>query len=113
MGLPVQILLPYVGSRVRSNGNSHVTLFDPFGNGVASAPGVSGDYARLLHDRIVNSLVKLVKAVGMPVKGGYDAPCTNFFSKSFDAGAQIDKVSVLLIQGIIPDMTIDARDCEH
>ena len=49
----------------------------------------------------------------MPVKGGYDAPCTHFFSKSFDAGAQIDEVSVRLIQGIIPDMAIGARDCEH
>ena len=102
MGLPVQTLLLYVGSRVRSNGNSHVTLVDPFGNGVASAPGGSGDHARRLHARTVNSLVKLVKAVGVPVKGGYDAPCTNFFSKSFDAGARIDVVSVRLIQGIIP-----------
>ncbi len=28
------------------------------------------------------------------------------FSKSFDTGAQIDEVSVRLIQGIIPDMAI-------
>ena len=48
LGLPVKILEHYGGTRVRSNGNSHVTLVDPYGNGVASAPGVSaitpGDY---------------------------------------------------------------------
>ena len=108
MLLPVKILLPYVGSRVRSNGNLHVTLVDPFGNGVASTPGISGDHARRLHVWIVNSLVKLFKEVGVPVQGGYDAPCTNFFSKSFDSGAQMDEVSVRLIQGIIPDMAISA-----
>ena len=51
--------------------------------------------------------------MGVLVKGGYDAPCKIFFSKSFDAGAQIDEVSVRLIQVTIPDMAIDARDCEH
>jgi hypothetical protein len=111
MGLPVIILLPYVGSRVRSNGNSHPTLVDPFGNGVASAPGVSGDHVRF-HDRIVNSLVKHIKRAGVPVKGGYDDTCKDTFGKSFGAGAQIDEVSVRLIRGIIPDLAVNAQDCD-
>jgi hypothetical protein len=112
MGLPVIILLPYVGSRVRSNGNSHPTLVDPFGNGVASAPGVSGDHVRRLHDRIVNALVQLIKAVGVPVKGGYGDPCTNTFSKSYFAGAHIDEISARMYQGILPDGVINALDCD-
>ena len=112
MGLPVKILLPYVGSRVRSNGNSHVTIVDPYGNGVASAPGVSGDHARRLHDRIVNALVKLVKAVGVPVKGGYDGTCKDTFGMSFAVGADVAEEDVRVLQGIIPDMAIDARDCD-
>ena len=70
MGLPVKILLPYVGSRVRSNGNSHVTIVDPYGNGVASAPGVSGDHARRLHDRIASAWSSLSRRWGCLLKVG-------------------------------------------
>ena len=66
-----------------------MTIVDPYGNGVSSAPGVSGDHARRLHDRIVNALGKLVKAVGVPVKGGYDGTCKGTFGKSFAAGAEV------------------------
>ncbi len=55
-------------------------------------------------------LVKLVKAVGA-CQRWVRRPLYSFFSKSFDAGAQIEEVSVRLIQGIIPDMAIGARDC--
>ena len=63
-------------------------------------------------DRIANALVQLIKAVGVPVKGGYGSPCTNTFSKSYNAGAQVDEVSARLYQGILPDGVIDARDCD-
>ena len=89
-----------------------MTIVDPYGNGVASAPGVSGDHPRRLHDRIVNALVKLVKAVGVPVKGGYDGTCKDTFGMSFAVGADVAEEDVRVLQGIIPDMAIDARDCD-
>ncbi|MEI6872924.1 MAG: hypothetical protein WCL08_11635, partial [Verrucomicrobiota bacterium] len=111
LGLPLKILIPHIGTRVRSNGNSHVTLVDPYGNGVASAPGVSGDHARRLHDRIVNNLVILAKAARVPTKGGHGGSCKDTFNKCLNVGEYVDEVSARLLQGIIPDMVIDARDC--
>ena len=112
MGLPVKILAPYVGLRVRSNGNSAVTLVDPYGNGVASAPGVSGDHPRRLHDRIVSALVKHAQAARVPVRGGHSGTCKDTFSKCLDVSAPVDEVGARLLQGIIPDMVIDGRDCD-
>ncbi len=72
----------------------------------------AGCFARRLHDRIVNLLVRLFKAVGVPVKGGYDGPCTNTFGKCFHAGAEVAEEDMRALQGIILDMAIDARDSE-
>ena len=49
----------------------------------------------------------------MPVTGGYDGPCINKFGKCFHAGAKVAEKDIRALQGIIPDMVIDARDCEH
>ena len=62
MGLPVKILLPYVGSRVRSNGNSNVTL-DRMVMALLPRRVFLVIYARRLHDRIANALVKLFKRI--------------------------------------------------
>ncbi len=70
--------------------------------GVASAPGVSSDHVRRLHDWIVNFFVMLVKAVGVPVKGGYDGPCTSTFGKCFHVGAEVAEEDMRALQGIIP-----------
>ena len=112
LGLPVKFLGHYVGSRVKSNGNSHVTLVDPYGNGVASAPGVSGDHVRRLHDLIVRGLVKQVQKARVPVKGGHSGTCKNTFSKCYNPGDPTDEVDARLLQGIIPDIVVDARDCD-
>ena len=112
MGAPVKFLEKYVGSRVRANGNSHVTVVDPYGNGVASAPGVPGDHPRQFHDRVVRGLVKQVEIAQVPVKGGHRGTCKNTFSKCYNPGDPIDEVDARLLQGIIPDMVVDARDCD-
>ena len=52
-GSLMPILEPYIGARVRSNGKSRPMYVDPYGNGIASAPGVPGDHFRRLHDRVV------------------------------------------------------------
>ena len=112
LGLPVKILEHHVGTRVRSNGNSHVTLVDPYGNGVASAPGVSGDHARRLHDRLVNAFVQHADEARVSTKGGHRGTCKDTFNKCLHVGDNIDEVDARLLQGIIPDMVIDARDCD-
>ena len=58
-------------------------------------------------------MVKLVKAVGVPVKGGYDDTCKGTFGMSFAAGADVaEEDGQRVLQGIISDMAIDARDCD-
>ena len=57
-------------------------------------------------------MVKLVKAVGVPVKGGYGGTCKGAFGMSFAAGADVAEEDVRVLQGIIPDMAIDAQDCD-
>ena len=101
----------YVGSRVRSNGNSHVTLVDPFGNGVARRVLL----VIKLDDCMIGSSTfwSSFSRRWVPVKGGFDGPCTNTFDKCFHAGAEFAEEDMRALQGIIPDMVIDARDCEH
>ena len=109
MGSPLHILRPYIGARIRSNGNSRPTYVDPYGNGIASAPGVSGDHFRRLHDRVVCSLGEQIRAARVPVKGGQTGTCKDTFSKCLKVGDMTDEEDQRLIQGIIPDLVIDAR----
>lgn len=109
MGSLLPILGPFIGARVRSNGNSRPTYVDPYGNGIASAPGVPGDHFRRLHDRVVCSLVEQIRAARVSVKGGHTGTCKDTFSKCLNVGDAIDEDDQRLIQGIIPDMVIDAR----
>ena len=109
MGSPLHILRPYIGVRIRNNRNSCPTYVDPYGNGIASAPGVSGDHFRRLHDRVVCSLVEQIRAARVPVKGGHTGTCKDTFSKCLKVGDAADEEDQRLIQGIIPDMVIDAR----
>ncbi len=81
----------------------HKTLIDPYGNGVASAPDISGDHAQRLHDREANFLLSFSRRWSCRSKvGATPSAYINTFGKSFNAGAQE--------QGIISDIAADARD---
>ena len=109
MGAPLSFLRPYFGSRIKSNGNSCPSYVDLYGNGIASAPGVPGDHFRRLHDRMVCTLVEFVRSARVLVKGGHTGTCKDTFSKCLKVGDATDEEDQRLIQGIIPDMVIDAR----
>jgi len=108
LGVPVNLLLPYVGSTVRSSGNSHKTNVDPYG--VASATGVSGDHTRRHHDLIVSEVVRLLSDAGIRAKGGHTGSCKGIFAKCIDARL-LNEDGQRLLQGIIPDILIDGRNC--
>ena len=110
-GLPLSILCPYVGTTVRASGNSVRTNVDAFGDGVASAPGVKGDHFRKLHDRVVTLAVSLLNSAKISTLGGHRGTCKDTFSKSFRASATLSEEDQRMLQGIIPDAKIDARDC--
>ena len=93
-------------------GHSRRTRVDPFGNGVAAAPGVPGDHFQKLHDHIVNALLFLLRDAGIPCRGGPLGSCKHIFSKCFNAGSvTTDEDKQRLINGIIPDGLVDARNC--
>ena len=48
----------------------------------------------------------------MPVKGGYDDTYKDTFGKSFAAGAEVAEEDVRALQGIIPDLAVNAQDCD-
>ena len=48
----------------------------------------------------------------MSTKGGHRGTCKDTFNKCLHVGDNIDEVDARLLQGIIPDMVIDARDCD-
>ena len=110
LGVPIGLLRPYVGSTIRSSGNSHKTNVDPYGNGVASATGVLGDHTRRLHDRIVSEVVRLLNEAGIRAKGGHTGSCKGIFAKCVDARL-LNEDGQRLLQGIIPDMLLDGRSC--
>ena len=55
------------------------------------------------------SLVEQIRAARVSVKGGHTGTCKDTFSKCLKVGDAIDEDDQRLIQGIIPDMVIDAR----
>ena len=105
LGLPIDILLPYVYSTVRANENSYRTIVDPYGNGVASATGVPGDHVRRFHDRIV---VSLARAAGIYAKGGHTGTCKGIFRKCM-GDYHLNEDGQRLLQGIVPDGFLDAQ----
>ena len=75
LGIPLGLLGGFVDQAVRASGNSRRTRVDPFGNGVAAAPGVPGDHFRKLHDHIVNTFLYLLRDAGIPCRGGPLGSC--------------------------------------
>ena len=109
MGAPFSFIQPYFGSPINSDGNSHTSYIDLYGNGIASAPGVPDDHFRRLHDRMLSTLVAFVRSAQVSVKSGDTGTCKDIFSKCLKVGDATDEKDQRLIQGIIPDMVIDAR----
>ena len=69
LGLGIPILLPYVGTRIKTEGDSMPVLVDPFGNGITSATGVRGGHVTEMHNAFSRALMSTVKSAGVPVKG--------------------------------------------
>ena len=59
--------------------------------------------------RVVCSLVELIRAARVSVKGGHIGSCKDTFSKCLKEGDTIHEDDQCHIQGIIPDMVIDAH----
>ena len=110
-GLPIPMLGPYVGTRVRASGRSVPTIVDRFGNGVAAAPGVPGDHHRKNHDRLLRPLMQAAADSGISATGKnqYDT-CNGTFKSCFNPGSRhVSEEAAINTQKMIPDGIIDAR----
>ena len=62
MGLPIPLILPYVGTTIKAEGGSPRVLVDPFGNGITTATGVKGGHVTIMHNAIVHESMCAVKS---------------------------------------------------
>ena len=114
LGLPIPLLLPYVGTRIKTEGASHPSFVDQFGNGIASATGTKGDHPRTMHNHLLHTAMLAVKSSGVPAKGTnvYDT-CNGVFGKCLRHDgllSESDEANVQNnLQKIIPDGVVDAR----
>jgi len=114
LGLPIPLLLPYVGTRIKTEGASHPSFVDQFGNGIASATGTKGDHPRTMHNHLLHTAMLAVKSSGVPAKGTnvYDT-CNGAFGKCLRHDgllSESDEANVQNnLQKIIPDGVVDAR----
>ena len=111
LGLPIPILGPYVGTRVRASGRSLPIFVDCYGNGVASAPGVPGDHFRKNHDRMLRPAMQAVSDSGISATGkNQHDTCNGTFKQCFNPGARdLNEEAAINTQKMIPDGIIDAR----
>jgi hypothetical protein len=111
LGLPVPLLASHIGASIKTEGRSARATVDPYGNGVAGAPGVKGGHTRDMHDGFQRFLVMAAKKAGISVKGssqvdtcnGVFGACLNLGENPLSEGAKVS------LQKLIPDFLINGR----
>jgi hypothetical protein len=115
LGLGIPILLPYVGTRIKTEGDSMPVLVDPFGNGITSATGVRGGHVTEMHNAFSRALMSTVKSAGVSVKGAtaHDT-CNGVFGKCLRSDSLLSESDEAEIekqlQKIIPDGIVMAEN---
>ena len=108
LGLPQSACATLIGKPIKISGpNQEVDLF---GNNVKSATRVTGDGHRTLHNIMVDVMSRTLAASGVPHRGGNSGKprhCKDVFSAQ--VGSLPDGQERVL-QKIIPDTIIDARN---
>ena len=106
LGAPQSACAPLIGKQITGS-NLKV---DAFGNNVKSATGVKGDGHRTIHDNMVNVISNSLRLSGIPHRGGTNGKprhCKDVFSGQVGS---LPEGQVRVLQKIIPDLIIDARD---
>ena len=110
LGLPQSACAPLVGMPIETSGTGPPPTVDMFGNNVKSATRVRGDGHRTLHDSMVNEASKSMRESGIPHGGGISGrprDCKGVFSAQV---GHLPEGQERVLQKIIPDNIIDARD---
>ena len=115
LGLPIPLLLPYVGTSIRAEGGSPRVQVDPFGNGITAATGVKGGHVTQMHNAIVNASMTAVKSSGVPAKGTHNFDtCNGVFGKCLRHDQLLsdsdEKKLQKTLQKIIPDGLLNASN---
>ena len=116
LGLPIPLLLPYVGTTIKAEGGSPRVQVDPFGNGITTATGVKGGHVTVMHNAIVHESMCAVKSSGgVPVKGTHiHDTCNGIFGKCLRSGQLLsDSDEERLqkhLQKLIPDGVVYASN---
>jgi hypothetical protein len=87
LGLPVPLLASHIGASIKTEGRSARAIVDPYGNGIAGAPGVKGGHTRDMHDGFQRFIVMAAKKAGISVQGSSSVDtCNGVFGACLNLG---------------------------
>ena len=116
LGLPQTRLKSLIGRTITNNANCPLTRVDQYGHSLKTVKGAQYDGIRRLHDNFVNLFSKLLGRSGIHHMGGvcgFKRTCKNLFSEHLNTLVGMDDSEIeRFIQGIIPDLMIDATSLE-
>jgi len=105
------LLASHIGASIKTEGRSARATVDPYGNGVAGAPGVKGGHTRDMHDGFQRFLVMAAKKAGISVKGSSQVDtCNGVFGACLNLGENpLSEDAKVSLQKLIPDFLINGR----
>ena len=105
------MLASHIGVSIKTEGRSAHAIVDPYGNGVAGAPGVKGGHTRDMHDAFQRSIVMAAKKAGISVKGSSQVDTFNgVFGSCLNLGENpLSEGTTVTLQKLIPDFLINGR----
>ena len=114
--MPQSRCLPIAGRPITNHAKNTPLRVDVYGHFLKTVTGAKYDGFRQLHDSIVNLLSRWLKRAHVPHKGGaWGNPqtCKDTFSEQINRLSENDSDNNRWLQGIIPDLIINALHLEH
>ena len=113
-GVPLTALVHILGSRIRNHANSSQRIVDPHGNNLSSITGSVGDHNRKLHDLMLEFVLVQLRKIGIRANAAKKGSKTTagiftHLLQVFNASPSPSSENVKLVNGILPDMLLDAR----
>jgi len=105
-GIPSPICHPVLGQRILNNPKCTQLRVDRYGYNLKTITGATGDHIRTLHDNIVATISSSLSNAAISHRGGPYRTCKDLFSHLIPQN--LCEENDRHLQGIIPDLMIDA-----
>ena len=111
-GVPLTVLRNLIGAPIKS-GSANTTYVDAYGNNLLGLPQAKGGGTAHLHNNIISAVYHSLMRAGIPTKAtNVNGGCKNLFQRHLrgPGAAALTPDDHDVINGIIPDMIIDATN---